>query len=227
MLRSGPIAAIARPERESGFTLLEILVGLVLLSIMMSLLFGSIRMGARVWDAGEQRAAELDRMLIVQSFLRRHLATARPVFDDFSDDEPVFSFTGTENSIQFVSDLPSSARRGGLHRFNLELEKDGGAFILYAKLTAFYPTLDGVDAEIEDVRLLSGVERIAFSYYGVDEFDVDASDASWMDEWTDKEFMPYLIQLDIRMQDGRAWPTMIVEPKLATAVQTTVGIPVQ
>ena len=227
MLRGGFRADPVRLECEQGFTLLEILVGLVLLSIMMSLLFGSIRMGARVWDAGEQRAAELDRMLIVQNFLRQHLGTARPVFDDFSGDERVFSFTGTENSIQFVSDLPSSARRGGLHQFNLEIVEEEGAFVLYAKLKAFYPALDGADAAIEDVRLLTGVDRITFSYYGLDEFDVDASDPRWVAEWTDKAFMPFLIQLDIRMKDGRGWPTMIVAPKLTTATQTTVGIPVQ
>ncbi|MCI0653896.1 MAG: prepilin-type cleavage/methylation domain-containing protein, partial [Methylococcaceae bacterium] len=103
--------------------MIEIMIGLVLLSMMMTLLFGSIRIGAQAWDSGEKRAAEIDTMLVVQNFLRQHLSAARPVFDDFSNvgDKPVFSFSGTEDSIQFVSNLPNSARLGGLHQFNLEL----------------------------------------------------------------------------------------------------------
>jgi general secretion pathway protein J len=205
--------------------LLEILIGLVLLSIMMTLLFGSIRMGARVWDAGEKRAAELDRMLIVENFLRQRLITARPVMDDFSDDEPVFSFSGTQDSIQFVSDLPNSARRGGLHQFNLELVEEQDSSVLIAKLKAFYPALDGVDAAIEDVRLVSGVDSIRFSYFGSDEPDLEISGSRWMDEWKDKVFLPALIKLVIRMQDGSEWPALIVSPKLTSSEQGSLVVP--
>ena len=194
----------AGPNAGRGFTLLEILIGLVLLSVMMTLLFGSIRMGARIWDAGETRAAELDRMLIVQNFLRYHLSTLRPVIDDLSGDGDVkFSFSGTEHSIQFVSDLPSSARRKGLHQFNLEVvEGEDRSGVLVAKLKAFYPALDGVDAAIEDVRLLSGVESMVLSYFGADRFNIKAPAGQWMDQWEDKEFMPFLIKIDIRMRSG-------------------------
>jgi general secretion pathway protein J len=205
--------------------LLEILIGLVLLSIMMTLLFSSIRMGARIWDTGENRAAELDRMLIIQNFLRQQLATVRPVIDDFSSDEVIYTFSGTENSIQFVSDLPSSARRKGLHLFKLELAEEDDSGVLYAKLQAFYPTLDDVDAAIEDVRLLSGVERIVFSYFGADDFRAQAPEGRWMDDWKDKEYMPFLIKIAIQMKDGKIWPPMIVSPKLSSADQGLLGIP--
>lgn len=203
-------------KTQSGFTLLEILIGMVLMSIMMTLLFGSIRMGARVWDTGEKRAASVDRMLIIQNFLRQHLATARPVFDDFSSEDSVFSFSGTESSLQFVSDLPSSARRGGIHQFNLEVVKEEDSNVLYAKLKIFYPPLDGVDAAIEDVRLISEIDSMVVAYYGLDDFDVEASDARWMDEWQDRDYMPILIKIVIQMSDGTYWPPIIVSPKLVS-----------
>ncbi|MCI0654893.1 MAG: prepilin-type N-terminal cleavage/methylation domain-containing protein [Methylococcaceae bacterium] len=215
------------PGTQNGFTLVEILIGLVLLSIMMTLLFGSIRMGARVWNAGEDRAAEIDRMLIVQNFLRQRLITARPVMDDFSGDEAFFSFSGTRDSIRFVSDLPSSAKRGGLHQFDLELVEEEDSGVLVAKLKAFYPTLNGTDATIEDVRLVSGVETISFSYFGPDDFGLDTSDARWMDDWEDKIFMPTLIKLVIRMKDGGEWPPLIVSPKLVSFDQGSLENPQQ
>ncbi len=213
-----------KPER--GFTLLEVLIGLVLLSIMMTLLFGSIRMGARIWDAGENRAADLDRMLIVQNFLRYHLNTVRPVIDDLSGDDNVkFSFTGTEKSIQFVSDLPSSARRKGLHQINLEVVKENDSGVLIANLKPFYPALDGADAAIEDVRLLSGIESMEVSYFGADRFEIKAPEGQWLEQWEDREFMPFLIKIELRMQSGRVWPPMMVSPQLSAPEQGLAGIP--
>ncbi|MGH8559032.1 MAG: prepilin-type N-terminal cleavage/methylation domain-containing protein [Methylococcales bacterium] len=203
---------------EHGFTLIEIMIGLVLLSIMMTLLFGSIRMGARAWDGGEKRAAEIDTMLVVENFLRKHLSTARPVFDDFSNsDEPVFSFSGTDDSIQFVSNLPSSARLGGFHQFNLELVKEGDSLVLVAKLKPFYPALNGDYVSIEDVRLIGGVDSLEWSYYESDK--IDPSEGRWTDAWVDKNSMPVLIQLIVRMKNGGEWPAMIVNPKLVSNQQ--------
>lgn len=202
---------------QRGFTLLEILIGMVLLSLMMTMLFGSISMGARIWDSGEKRAADLDRMLIVQNFLRQQLTVARPVFDDFSSDETVFSFSGTENSIQFVSDLPSSARRGGIHQFNLELEKENDSNVLYARLKIFYPLLDGVDAEIEDVRLLNDIDSLEVSYFGLEDSEDEIGENEWVDEWQEKDYMPILVQMVIRTKDGTYWPPLIVNPKIVSS----------
>lgn len=200
------------PGLETGFTLLEILIGLVLLSIMMTLIFGSMRMSAQAWNAGEKRAAQFDTMLVVESFLRQYLSTARPVFDDFSGDEAIFSFSGSRDSIQFVSNLPSSSRLGGLHQFNLQLVEEHDSRVLVAKLKPFYPVPDGVESSIEDVRLIDGVENIEWSYYGFEDFQ--QSEGQWSHEWAGTDSMPVLIQMTVRMKDGNEWPPMIVNPKL-------------
>ncbi len=205
---------------ESGFTLLEILIGLVLLSIMMTLLFGSIRMGAKVWDTGEKRAFEVDRRLIIQNFLRRHLTRARPVIDDFTDrDEPVFSFSGTQDSVQFVSLLPDSAGRGGMHLFKLAVEDSDAGKVLLVKLSAFYPSLDGVEQEIEDVRLINDIDTMALAYFGLDEGENSDDEASWQDDWEDRNDLPQLVKLTVRMKDGTEWPPLIVHPLISPLEQ--------
>jgi general secretion pathway protein J len=220
------VKRIAAPQPVRGFTLLEILIGLVLLSIMMTLLFGSIRMGARIWDSGETRAADLDRMLIVQNFLRYHLSTVRPVIDDLAVEEDVkFSFSGTDKTIQFVSDLPSSARRKGLHQFNLEVIKENDAGVLIANIKPFYPSLEGSEADIEAVRLISGIESMVVSYFGADRFDIKAPEGQWVEQWEDREFMPFLIKIEFRMQSGRNWPPLMVTPRLSASDQGLAGIP--
>lgn len=209
-----------RRVRETGFTLLEILIGLSLLAVMMTLLFGTVRMGARVWDKGEARAADIDRTLIIQNFLRQHLTRARPVHDDFSEpDEPVFAFSGTEETLRFVSLLPDSAGRGGMHQFELAVEELDDDSVMVLKLTPFYPPLEGAEVPIEDVRLLRGVDRIEIAYFGIDEESDEAEDADWQDSWEEKEFMPELVRVVIYLKNGKQWPPLIVRPVITEVEQ--------
>ena len=46
-----------RANGERGFTLLELLIAMTLLGLLMLGLFGGLRLGARVWEAGDARAA--------------------------------------------------------------------------------------------------------------------------------------------------------------------------
>lgn len=208
-------------RHQKGFTLLEILIATAILGIMMVLLFGSISLGARVWDAGEKRAAKVDKILIIHNFIREHLSRARPVIDDFSEDQeeegPVFAFSGTEETLRFVSILPTSAGRGGMYQFTLEAVEDehGEGKVLMAQLRAFYPSLDDVELKIEDVRLLDEISGIELAYFGIDqEFGEDEEDREWLDEWEDKSIMPQLVKLIIHPLDGIRWPPLIVNPRI-------------
>ncbi len=205
-------------RRQQGFTLLEILIGISLLGVMMVMLFSSIRMGARVWDAGETRVSEFDQILIIQNFLRDQLVRARPVFDDFSDEENEFAFNGTANSLRFVSMLPASAGRGGLHLYELLIEENNGEKNLILKLKPFYPIFDEEESKIEDIRLLNRVDTIELSYFGVDpEFSTNDDEGEWHDEWKEQDQMPQLVKLIIVAEGGKRWPPLVVGPRIELA----------
>lgn len=212
-----------RIRSEAGFTLLEILIGMALLSIMMTLLFGTIRMGVRIWDSGEKRGAEVDQMLTIHNFLRHHISAARPVFDNFSSKDKVFSFSGTGHSIEFVSELPFSSLQGGIHHFRLEVVEAEKSSELIARIRRFYPSLNNNENAIEDVRLLPGIDSFKLSYYGTDEAKSETSNASWKEEWQNKDFMPLLVRIVIQMQDGRYWPPIVVSPRLVDWTVKTGG----
>lgn len=210
----------ATPRAVKGFTLLEILIGTTLLGVMMLLLFSSIRMGIRVWDAGESRASEVDQLLTIHNFIRDQLTRSRPVLDDFSGDETEFSFSGTKDSLGFVSMLPNSAGRGGMHFYKLKVDEKDGVKHLMLELKPFYPVLEGEESKIEDVRLISGIEEIELSYFGVDtDFggEDDEDEGQWYDEWVDKEAMPQLVKLIVVMQDENRWPPLVVRPRIVSA----------
>ena len=59
--------------RVAGFTLLEVLIATSILGIMMVLLFGSMRICIRSWEAGEAHMQKVSRMTVIQNFFRSHL----------------------------------------------------------------------------------------------------------------------------------------------------------
>ena len=77
-----------------GFTLIEVLIGLGLLSMMMLFLFGSLKYGAKSWDAGETKITQTSEMATVHNFFYNQLSAALPLWDDFSDKKRQFSFKG-------------------------------------------------------------------------------------------------------------------------------------
>ena len=78
--------------RNAGFTLIEVLIGMSLLSIMMLLLFSSLRISVRNWDAGENRIVQVSETAAVQNFFQRYLTTVRPLEDEFLKMKPNLVF---------------------------------------------------------------------------------------------------------------------------------------
>ena len=48
-------------KSKSGFTLLEVMVAMVVLTLIMTSAFGALRLGERSWEAGLARATESSR----------------------------------------------------------------------------------------------------------------------------------------------------------------------
>lgn len=176
----------------------------------MVLLFGAFRIGVTSWDAGEQRAIEVNTVSTVQNFLRARLATAQPLFDDFSDDEAEFSFIGKRESLQFVSSLRS---REGLKKFSLFLDRNNRG-TLKISVEPFLPVFEGGEPDYkEDLVLLDAIEHLEFSYFGSDSF---GEEADWFNRWDDQTSLPMLVKLDIRFKDKpeSSWPPLTINLRI-------------
>lgn len=198
--------------REQGFTLIEVIIGLVLLSIMMMLIFSVLRTGARSWEAGEKRALQSSQLLIVAQFLRTRLTETRALFDDFSEEgERLFAFQGTDNQLRMVSALPASSGRGGLRLFTLAEAKNGRQKNLSMALKRFYPSFDEVEEDIEDVVVVENIKIFKLSYFGADN---PGDDPGWQASWEEKKTLPFMVKIEIQLKDQAPWPTIIVAPKI-------------
>ena len=200
--------------KNVGFTLIEVLIGMSLLSIMMLLLFGSLRISVRNWDAGENRMLEVSETAAVQNFFQRYLTTVRPLQDEFSEDEAKFSFQGQDSNLKFVASLPASAGRQGLQAFSLELKEYAEGDALLVNIAPFFPLGDGDEWENEEVVLAENVSEFKLSYFGIlEEFD---DSPSWHDEWVEQNKLPSLVKVEMEFDNGMLWPEMIVALKLSS-----------
>ncbi|MCK4841551.1 MAG: prepilin-type N-terminal cleavage/methylation domain-containing protein, partial [Methylococcales bacterium] len=93
-------------QKSRGFTLLEVMLAMTLLSIMVVLLFTTLAICAESWNKGENKIAQVNEKAVVYRFFKRHLPAIKPLWDDFSNDERVFSFQGQSDNFQFVSVFP-------------------------------------------------------------------------------------------------------------------------
>jgi general secretion pathway protein J len=201
--------------RQKGFTLIEIMMAMTLLSIMMVLLFGALRISAQSWEIGEGKVAQVSETAMVYQFFRRHLAVVQPLWQDFSEDEErVFSFIGKGDSVQFVSPLPASAARPGLQLFTVFLQQENDDNVLKVAIKPFFPSSDDEDWQDEDVVILTNVRLFQISYFDSDPL---SESGGWQQEWVDKETLPSLIKIRIARGNELYWPDMVIPVKLSTA----------
>ncbi|MCK7491836.1 MAG: type II secretion system GspH family protein [Comamonadaceae bacterium] len=80
--------------RQTGFTLLELVVAITLMGLVLVVLYSGLRLGLNGWDSGEQRAEATNRLRLVQEFLRRQLAQSMTVYQTSDKQERAVVFSG-------------------------------------------------------------------------------------------------------------------------------------
>jgi general secretion pathway protein J len=196
---------------NAGFTLIEVLIAMTLLGIMVVLLFGSMKICADSWQKGEDKITAVNDVAVVYQFFHHNLATALPVWDDFSEEgNKVFAFQGKNQELQFVSSFPASAKKSGLQLFSVKLVKDGDEQVIQVSITPFYPAAESEEWREEEVTLLRHVSKFSLTYFGL----VDSqNEGIWQEDWLGQEAQPRLVKIKIERDDGSFWPEMVVELK--------------
>ncbi len=192
--------------KQRGFTLLEVLLAMSLLSIMMVLLFASLSTSARSWNLGEQKIAQVNEKAVTYGFLKRYLGNARPLWGR-DDGQRVFMFQGQRQAVKFVSDMPLSSAYKGLQQFELYLDKYNGSQRLMVSVNPF-SFQENSETEAQPQILLVQITSFKMHYF-------DAEVQEWAQQWQDKETLPALVKVSIELADGSPWPPMIFALKRA------------
>lgn len=218
------------PRSEAGFTLLELLAALTVLAVLMAMMFGGLRFGARVWESGDQGLRGLAELQTAAGFIRRQIAQAIPVEPGgaATTEEAVelAAFRGTEDALRLVGPAPSQFLPGGLYEMVLGV-KDGFAADGSRQFSVWWRPLGrgedapavSIDADwrTKQAVLIEGIADVRISYFGPGQ-DVNEP-ARWHDRWEAMPVPPALVSVRIAFPPGdrRFWPDLVVAPMASPA----------
>jgi general secretion pathway protein J len=193
---------------RNGFTLIEVLIAMTLLSIMVVLLFASLKICADSWEKGESKIAAVNEVAVVYNFFQRHLSVALPLHNAVTADGlDSLAFRGDKQAVQFVSTFPASAAKSGLQLFAVSLHTIKGERFIEVAMTPFFTPTEGEQWREEKAVLLKRVKDFRLFYFGSED---GMSEGSWRDEWIDQSLLPQLIKVSIELDNGVILPEMLV-----------------
>ena len=210
-----PQLASARTGAQAGFTLMELLVAITLLSLLSLVLTSSLRFSLTAWARGADHADRTDQSLLVQDFLRRAIADAYPYF--LSTDPTRgghVDFAGRADSLQILTLAPRAQGAVGRMRLELLVERTPARTDLVA---ASVPELAAGATERSRKILIPNVEDVTLSYFGRKRSD---KEATWHAVWSGEPALPQLVRIKVALPSGdtRAWPELVIAPRIAADV---------
>ena len=195
---------------QSGFTLIEVLVALLLLSLLLAGAWGGIHTATRSIHAGDLAIERMNRLRVTEQFLRRQLSHAMPLA--FGRDKGTgenYLFEGQADSMRFVAPMPGYLSHGGAYVQTLKLSRAGqGTELTFANQMLNGFSLDDADADAaEPTLLIDGIAEGRFQYRGLDD---QGKLEDWTDEWDEPSRLPVMVRIAFTMtpESGMTWPTM-------------------
>ena len=192
--------------RQSGFTLLELLVALVVLGLLVVGLTQGVRAGLTMWGAQTRRVGETGELDAGARVLRMLLSGISALSSGgvVPGAAHPTKLEGRPDSLVFVGDLPTGL--GTTRRANITLELLQDRLVLRWTLRRHELSTAPAPEPIE-TELIRGVERLDFAYWGSPSAN---EPASWQAQW-DSYNVPGLIRVRLGFAKGdrRRWPDLI------------------
>lgn len=215
-----------RPATNAGFTLLELLIALALVTLIVSLLFGGMRLANRSWNAADSRAERQAENRLVWRFLHDRLGQTQEVIREI-DGKRTPVFWGDDQGFEFVSPMPAHLGVSGLYLMRIQRNRDA---LTLTRWLYHDDILDGPEgipewkplgestratdqgpdemrAYYSQSRLVEGLEKLEIEYFGYPEGD---SQARWMEEWEEPQ-LPKLVRIQLSDKARGRWPEILFE----------------
>lgn len=191
-------------SRLGGFTLVEILVVMSLLSVIMLALGSALRSIAQTESRIDERLERADEMRIATTFLRSTLerVSVRQVKPPPPATDAVQFATGA-NAVAWVGVMPARYGAGGRSFFRLGLEPNGADSALVIRFAPWTDAPQFPDwSRVESRVLVRNVTSLAVHFQ-----DAQVSPPQWSLDWKPKDRLPDQLQLEIETARG-GWPPL-------------------
>jgi len=214
---------VKSPRRQlAGFTLVELLLAITLMSILLGLTYTGLRAATRSSERVEKLLAAGGELRAAHQFMRRQLNQMLPLSFAVTDDaeETRIVFEGDSRRISYVAPMPGYLGSGGPQVQLVEVVSgDNDDMVIQFS----HALLQGYEEERlydrDPVILLEGVQSAGFEFLGRDE---EGELTGWTTSWDQQEILPVAVRLDVEFTEGLnlRWPDLAAGVRVdAQAIQ--------
>ena len=204
----------------AGFTLLEVLVVMSLLSLVMLGMGSALRTTAQTGERVDHRLLQADELRTATSFIYSTLGriSVQKFNAPVAVGQSPYFFVGQLDAMAWIGIMPARYGAGGRYYFKLSLgELDGkrGLVIHFLPWTDASPLPDWTQAEGR--VLVPGATAFSLQY-----LDTTTDAPEWSPVWTSPEGPPDRVQLSLQGPEG-PWPSLVVPLRPTPASVTGAG----
>jgi len=198
---------------QRGFTLIELVLALTIVSIVVALILGAFQVGQQAWSRGDAAAEAHQRLRVVMERMRRQLigAVAQRMPNQ---DSAATVFEGDTRHIDFISlaSLAPGVDRGLVTVRYMVRDEAAGEALFFAEKPLVALTLGNEGQAIDDQdaqRLLDSMTAVSFAYmapYGA------GRGSTWQAHWPEDQLagLPAAIKVSLRQAPGDPLIEMVV-----------------
>jgi general secretion pathway protein J len=198
--------------QQTGFTLLEMLVVLVVLGLLVVGLTQGVRAGLTMWDAQTRRVgetSELDAAARILRILLTGIAANPSGGISPGAAGTTAEFEGRPDSLAFVGDLPTGI--GSTRRAEIKIELRRERLVL-SWTPRRHELSSAPPPKPVETELMGGVERLDLAYWGS---PAPGQPPGWQAQW-ESTGIPELVRVRLGFAKGdrRRWPDLIAASHL-------------
>ena len=198
----------SRLAPRRGFTLVELLLALTLMSMLLGLAYGGLRAATRATDRGQDILEDSSRIRMAHQFVRKQLNQVSPlVFEQSEDGVERTVFVGEERRIRYVAPMPGYLGFGGPQVQELAVVRGKDSL----ELVLSHALLQGFEEDFlyerDPIPLVGNIANARFSFLGLDE---TGELAGWTSTWDEPGTLPKSIALEIEFEEDVYihWPLL-------------------
>jgi general secretion pathway protein J len=185
---------------QAGFTLVELLVALALVSLITVAIMGGIDITRRVWQTGPEREVRAEIEAAADT-LRTLLAQTVPAVAPGEDGMARLVFQGSPHDLAAVTLSDGRSRVGGmaLTRIAFATQADGratptGQILISSTVFRAATAFEGMPADAATSALFHNVVSFDLAYFGV---ATPGKPPEWQNQWLGKDHLPKLVTMRI------------------------------
>ena len=174
---------------EAGFTLIEVLVATLLMTVILATLATVTAQWLPNWNRGMARVQRAERLALGLDRIVADLSVAKMIPVNKDAKPPLFE--GSELAVTFLRTAVGPSARPGLEIIRLVEKADSQGLAMVRERAPFAPMpSDGQIRFADQVVLIRSPLRVTFSYAGPDQV--------WQPDWRGQMELPNMIRVTVR-----------------------------